>query len=172
MATQAVTLRALADRLDIIAVCTRYHWCVDHRDWGGLGDLLADYVSFPTPAEMSAPGFDPADYRRSRADITAAYPGLLGGVVTQHLVAGHQVELDGDRAVCLAHAINVHQPADQPGGQVVMHGNEYRFELERGGAGWRICARQQWIRWRAGDEAHYDVDARTRDWAGRVRPSA
>jgi hypothetical protein len=171
MPAHAATLQALADRLEIVEVCTRYHWCVDHRDWDGLDDLLADYVSFPTPAEMAAPGFDPARFRRSRVEIKAAYPGLLGGIVTQHLIAGHQVELHGDRAVCQAHAINVHQPEGDPGGRVVLHGNEYRFELERVGGGWRIYARQQWIRWRSGDEARYDVDARTRDWAGHVRPA-
>lgn len=169
----AAALRALADRLDIIEVCTRLHWCVDHRDWDGLDDLLADRVSFPTPEELAAPGFDPALFLRSRAEVKAAYPGLLGGLVTQHLIAGHQVELDGDRANCRAHAVNAHQPEDEPGGPVILHGNEYRFELERtsglGHGGWRIAARQTWIRWRSGDGRHYDVDRRMRDWASAVR---
>jgi hypothetical protein len=168
---RATSIQELADRLDIIEVCTRLHWCVDHRDWDGLDDLLADHVSFPTPAEMAASGFDPTDYQRSRAEVKAAYPGLLGGIITQHLIAGHQVQLDGDRAVCRAHAINVHQPEDAIGGPVILHGNAYRFELERTCGGWRIYARQTWIRWRSGNEAHYDVDTRMRDWAGRVRPA-
>jgi hypothetical protein len=169
-----VTLQELADRLEIIEVCTRMHWCVDHRDWDGLDDLLADYVSFPTPAEMAVPDFDPSSYRRSRAEVKAAYPGLLGGLITQHLIAGHQVELDGDRAVCHAHSINVHLPVDAGSGEtgaLVLHGNEYRFELERTRSGWRIHARRTWIRWRWGDEAHYDVDKRMREWAGHVRPA-
>jgi hypothetical protein len=172
-----VDLQALADRLEVIEVCTRLHWCVDHRDWDGLDDLLADHVSFPTPAEMTAPGFDPARYRRSRAEVKAAYPGLLSGLITQHLIAGHQVELDGDRAVCRAHAINVHVPDGDDsgdggkGGGLVLHGNEYRFELARTADGWRIDARQTWIRWRWGDEARYDVDQRLLEWSGRVRPA-
>ena len=161
-------LGELADRLEIIEVCTRLHWCVDHRDWDGLDDLLADQVSFPTPAELSAPGFDPARYRRSRAEVKAAYPGLLAGLVTQHLIAGHQVELGGDRAVCRAHSINVHLP-EGAGGDPVLHGNDYRFELARTAAGWRIDGRQTWIRWRWGDEAHYDVDRRLLEWSGQVR---
>jgi hypothetical protein len=163
-----VELRELADRLEITEVCTRLHWCVDHRDWDGLDDLLADQVSFPTPAEMTAPGFDPARYRRSRAEVKAAYPGLLAGLITQHLITGHQVELDGDRAVCRAHAINVHLP--EGGGDLVLHGNDYRFELARTITGWRIDGRQTWIRWRWGDEAHYDVDRRLLEWSGQVRP--
>jgi len=168
----------VADRLEIIEVCTRLHWCVDHRDWDGLDDLLADQVSFPTPAELAEPDFDPARYRRSRAEVKAAYPGLLAGLITQHLIAGHQVELDGDRAVCRAHAINVHVPEGGKGGgeggkdsALILHGNEYRFELARTTVGWRIDGRQTWIRWRWGDEAHYDVDRRLHDWSGRVRPA-
>jgi hypothetical protein len=163
----AVSTQRLADRLDIIEVCTRLHWCVDHRDWDGLDDLLDDQVSFPTPDELAAPGFDPANYVRSRAEVKAAYPGLLAGLLTQHLIAGHQVQLDGDRAVCRAHAINVHVPEAEPS-QVISHGNEYRFELRRTEAGWRIFARQTWIRWRSGDETRYDVDGRLRDWSQQV----
>src|SRR5258705_10037551 len=103
-------MQALADQLEIIEVCTRLHWCVDHRDWDGLDDLLADYVSFPTPADIDAPDFDPANYRRSRAEGKAAYPGLLAGLLTQHLITGHQGELDGYPAACRAHSINVHPP--------------------------------------------------------------
>jgi len=163
--------QALADRLDIIEVCTRLHWCVDHSDWDGLDDLLADDVSFPTPAEIEAPDFDPANYRRSRAEVKAAYPGLLAGLITQHLITGHQVELHGDRAVCRAHSINVHLPGGGGSGALVVHGNEYRFELERTERGWRISGRQTRIRWRWGDETHYDVDRRLLQWADDVRPA-
>jgi hypothetical protein len=165
-----VDLREVADRLEIIEVCTRLHWCVDHRDWDGLDDLLADQVSFPTPSELATPGFDPKRYRRSRAEVKAAYPGLLAGLITQHLIAGHQVELDGDRAVCRAHSINVHLPEESANGTLILHGNEYRFELARTASGWRIDGRQTWIRWRSGDEAHYDVDQRLLEWSGQVRP--
>ncbi|HEX4093326.1 MAG TPA: nuclear transport factor 2 family protein [Trebonia sp.] len=163
-------LREVADRLEITEVCTRLHWCVDHRDWDGLDDLLADHVSFPTPAELAEPDFDPGRYRRSRAEVKAAYPGLLAGLITQHLIAGHQVEIDGDRAVCRAHSINVHLPEGEEHPELVLHGNEYRFELARTPGGWRIDGRQTWIRWRWGDEAHYDVDRRLDQWSQQVRP--
>jgi hypothetical protein len=59
---------------------------------------------------------------------------MIYSPITQHLIAGHQVELDGDRAICRADSINVHLPVDARGGEIgalVLHGNEYRFELER-----------------------------------------
>jgi hypothetical protein len=163
------TLESLADHLDIIEVCTRLHWCVDHRDWDGLDDLLDEHVSFPTPAELARPGFDAGDFVRRRSEIKAAYPALLSGLITQHLIAGHQVEIDGDTAICRAHAINVHVPQDGQG-SVVCHGNEYRFELRRTDSGWRIFARQTWILWRSGDESHYEVDARMQVWADQIGP--
>lgn len=159
----------LRDRLDIIDVCTRLHWYVDHKEWDQLALVLSEHVSFPTPAEQAAADFDPGDCVRSRADIQAAYPALLGGLLTQHLITGHQVELDGDHAVCRAHAINIHIPSDSPAGPVVTHGNEYRFDLERTGEGWRICGRQTWIRWRHGDEAIHDVDRKLEGWAQAVK---
>jgi hypothetical protein len=166
----AATARAtLADRLDIVEVCTRLHGCVDHRDWDSLDELLDDYVSFPTPAELARPDFDPAAYDRSRGEVKAAYPGLLAGMITQHLITGHQVEIDGEKAVCRAHGINVHVPESCPS-RVVAHGNEYRFELRRTDSGWRIHTRLTWIRWRSGDEQHYDVDQRMARWADEVRP--
>ena len=160
-----------ADKLDVIEVCTRLHWCVDHRDWEALDELLDVNVSFPTPQELARDDFDPANFVRSRAEIKAAYPTLLGGLVTQHLIAGHQVSIDGDHAVCLAHSINVHVP-EEGGGPPVTHGNEYRFELKRTPDGWRIHARQTWITWRLGDEAEYHVDSRLDSWSDRIQPQS
>jgi hypothetical protein len=37
--------------------------------------------------------------------------------------------------------------------------------------GWRISARQTWIRWRWGDETRYDVDRRLLQRADDVRPA-
>ena len=51
-------LGAIADRLEIIEVCTRVHWCYDHQDWDGLDFLFADAVSMPTLAQAGSPGFD------------------------------------------------------------------------------------------------------------------
>jgi 3-phenylpropionate/cinnamic acid dioxygenase small subunit len=158
-----------ADRLDVIDVCTRLHWCVDHRDWDALDELLDERVSFPTPVESQRPDFDPSHYVRNRSEVKASYPELLAGLTTQHLITGHRVELDGDRAVCHAHSVNVHVPEADPT-RLVLHGNEYRFELRRTESGWRIVARQTRIVWRNGDESDYDVDVRLRRWAADLPP--
>jgi hypothetical protein len=160
---------AAADTREIIDVCTRMHWCLDHKDWDGLDTVLSEWVSSPTIAEQSREGFDPADFIRSRTDIKVAYPALLDGLTTQHLITGHQVELNGDRAVCRAHSINVHIAKEPAGNSRVVHGNEYQFDLERTKAGWRICGRQSWIIWTVGNEAIHNVTERQERWAQTFR---
>lgn len=159
--------RTLTDRLDIIEVCTRLHWLVDHREWDRLDEVLADRISMPTLEEQSSePEFDQAKFIRTLDEIKEMYPKMLGGLTTQHLITGHQVQLDGNTAVCLAHSINVHisdrtSAADQ---EVVTHGNEYRFELVRTDRGWRICGRRTWIIWSVGNEDIHNVGRKQREW--------
>jgi hypothetical protein len=105
-------LDAIADRLEIIEVCTRTHWCYDHQDWDGLDFLFADAVSMPTLAQAGSTGFDLDTYLDgylfSREELKRALSSVQAGLITQHLIAGHQVALEGDTAVCLAHSVNIH----------------------------------------------------------------
>ena len=174
-------LGTIADRLEIIEVCTRTHWCVDHEDWDGLDALFADPVSMPTLAEAGSPGFDVGSYLDgylfSRAELKRAIRSVRTGLITQHLIAGHQVTLDGDTAVCLAHSVNIHLPSSaaasvpasvsgppDPGGGLVAHGNDYRFDLQRTADGWRIRGWVPRIRWSYGDETSYDAVGRQAAW--------
>jgi len=162
---------AIADTMEIIEICTRVHWCYDHQEWGGLDALFFDMVSMPTLAQASAGGFDTGryldDYLFTREELKRALSSVKDGLVTQHLIAGHQVALDGDRAVCLAHSINVHlTPGASSGasGSLLAHGNDYRFDLVRTADGWRIRGWVPRIRWSHGDEASYDAAARQAAW--------
>ena len=187
-------LRAIADRLEIIEVCTRVHWCYDHQDWDALDALFGDPVSMPTLAQAGEPGFDPGRYLDhylfTRAELKRALGSVRNGLVTQHLIAGHQVTLDRDRAVCLAHSINIHLPSRAeagsassgtapdgglvgdpggglvggPGGGLVAHGNDYRFDLVRTDDGWRIRGWVPRIRWDYGDHGGYDAAAKQAAW--------
>ncbi len=107
-------LAAIADKLEIIEVCTRTHWCYDHQEWDGLDALFAGTVSMPTLAQAAEPGFDLGSYLGgylfTREELKRALRSVQEGLTTQHLIAGHQVTLSGDRAVCLAHSVNIHLP--------------------------------------------------------------
>jgi hypothetical protein len=157
----------LHDRQAVVDLCTWWHRHVDRKQYDRLVDVLDDTVSLPTLEEAAAPGFDVdtylSGYRRRRDDIIANYPPLLDGLITQHLIAGHLVELDGDTAVCQAHSINVHIPLDDPN-TLVMHGNAYRFDLVRRPHGWRVAGRVTWMLWSSGDASHHDVQAKQRLW--------
>jgi hypothetical protein len=168
-------LGAIADRLEIIEVCTRVHWCYDHQDWDGLDSLFADAVSMPTLAQAGAPGFDLDRYLDgylfSREELKQALSTVAAGLITQHLIAGHQATLAGDTAVCLAHSVNIHlasrasgSGASESGRGLVAHGNDYRFDLLRTADGWRIRGWVPRIRWGYGDDASYDADARQAAW--------
>ena len=173
-------LGAIADRLQIVEVCTRVHWCYDHQDWDGLDFLFADAVSMPTLAQAGSPGFDLDRYLDrylfSRAELKRALSSVQAGLTTQHLIAGHQVTLEGDTAVCLAHSVNVHLAsglasgvgsgagASESGRGLVAHGNDYRFDLVRTADGWRIRGWVPRIRWGYGDDASYDANARQAAW--------
>jgi hypothetical protein len=163
-------LAAVADKLEIIEVCTRTHWCYDHEAWDGLAASFADTVSMPTVAQVTGdPDFDAGTYLGrylfTREEVTRALRSVKQGLVTQHLIAGHQVRLDGDRAVCLAHSINVHLPAGPASGAgLLAHGNEYRFDLIRTAGGWRIRGWIPRVRWSYGDDSVHDVAAKQRAW--------
>jgi hypothetical protein len=170
-----VDARAL-DRLDIVDVCTRWHRAVDRKEFGMLAQILTEVVSLPTLAEVAEPGFSVdtyvGRYERRRDDIIRLYPPLLEGLITQHLVAGHLVDIStgGTTAVCHAHSINVHLPVG--GGERIEHGNEYRFDLVRTNAGWRVRGRATWQRWSSGDTTHHDVTAKQRQWASEMEERA
>jgi hypothetical protein len=164
-------LLAVADKLEIIEVCTRVHWCYDHQEWDGLDALFDGTVSTPTLAQAASPGFDAEhyldDYLFTRDELKRALGAVRQGLTTQHLIAGHQVTLNGDRAVCLAHSVNIHLSsgiASVPGGGMVAHGNDYRFDLLRTAESWRIRGWVPRIRWSYGDEASYDAAAAQAAW--------
>jgi SnoaL-like domain len=157
-------LTALADRLEIIEVCTRVHWSYDHEDWDALDELFAGTVSMPTLAQASEPGFDVDGYLSrylfTREEVKRALASVKTGMVTQHLVAGHQVTRHGNKAMCLAHSVNIHLTSSG----FVQHGNEYRFDLTRTAEGWRIRGWIPRVRWTSGDESSYNVAARQATW--------
>ena len=169
-------LDELRDRAEIVDVCVRKHWYVDHKQWDELDTVLDEVVSMPTLAEIATdPDFSEDTYLdrypRTRDDLERGIDAALDGLTTQHLVAGHQVVLDGDRAVCRAHSINVHVPIGAGSDAIVVHGNEYRFDLVRTSLGWRICGMLPTVRWAYGDERHHDVVAKQQAWLDSMAPS-
>ena len=82
----------LADRLAIVDVVNRYATALDARDW----DLLDQVFSSDVIGDFG-------DHRlRDRDAVKDMIRGMLGGCgPSQHLLANHRVELDGDLATCI-----------------------------------------------------------------------
>ncbi|WP_375476332.1 nuclear transport factor 2 family protein [uncultured Jatrophihabitans sp.] len=162
-------LRELADRIEIVDLCQRPHWAYDHDSWDDLDEVFTDPLSMPTLAQASEPGFDPSDYLGrflvTRDEVKAGMKMFKTGLLTQHLVAGHHVDLRGDAAVCRAHSVNIHFPADRVTDETLLaHGNEYRFDCIRTPVGWRIRGWVPMLRWSYGNETSHDVAAKQQGW--------
>jgi hypothetical protein len=157
------------DRFEIIQLCLRPHWIYDHDAWDDLDEVFTDPLSMPTVSQVAEPSFDPEDYLDdylvARAQMRRGMEMFKAGLLTQHLVAGHHVELRGDAAVCWAHSVNIHFPASDVRGETLLaHGNEYRFDCVRTADGWRIRGWAPTVRWSYGNETSHDALAKSQAW--------
>ena len=155
-----MTPEAAADKLEIVELCTVKHWIYDHDDWAAYDTVFADVVSFPAGQDV-----DPEAYLDRflvpKAELAGALRDIKAGLLTQHLITGHRVELRGDAAVCWAHSINIHFPrADVSSETLLAKGNEYRFDCVRTNAGWRIRGFIAKNIWAIGNTAAHDAAAK------------
>ncbi|WP_406140083.1 nuclear transport factor 2 family protein [Streptomyces sp. NBC_01089] len=132
------------DVADIIAVTVRYCWALDERRFEDLEQVFA-----PTCH---------ADYG---ADHIMTSPqeigGFFGKVVdtrgvdrSQHLVANHEVEVDGDTAVSRCQYQSHYSTLTTHGSGVEDVGGMYIDSLRRTEDGWRIVNRVVRTHWRLG----------------------
>jgi hypothetical protein len=162
-------LTAAADKFDIIELCKRPHWIYDHDAWDELDDVFTDPLSMPTAAQAADLSFNAETYLGTylvaRTELRRGMAMFKAGLITTHLVAGHHVTLQGDIAICRAHSINIHLPADAASEHTLLaHGNEYRFDCVRTGAGWRIRGWAPWVRWSYGNESSHDAASKQSAW--------
>lgn len=139
------SIQAIADRLEIEDVLTRYAWSIDTKTFDGLDDV------FTTDAHI--------DYSSS-GGIAGAFPEVktwLAGVLPhfpayQHLVTNKQVVITGDTATCRSAFYNPMQQ-NKPDGSTSLFfvGGEYHDKLARTSAGWRITERIEKSVWTDGD---------------------
>ncbi|SEP20301.1 nuclear transport factor 2 family protein [Trujillonella endophytica] len=132
-----------ADVLAVIGVLNRYAWALDTRDWEGLcevfaEDLRADYGAFT----VTGVGDMVERMRESHAHVDS----------TQHLIGGHDVQVDGDVARSRCQVIATLRRAGRPS-RIYRMGGWYADELVRTPAGWRIAVRTAHGLWQEGDRA-------------------
>ena len=120
------------DKQQIVDLTVRYCYALDERRFEDLRsvftpDATADYAS----ALCNGVG-EIVDYVRSRIGHLDA---------TQHLVANHQVAVNGDGATCSCYLHAQHVRAGTPGGELYMIAGRYDDTLARTADGWRITNR-------------------------------
>jgi hypothetical protein len=148
-------LQELADRADVVDVCTRMAWLADRRDWAGLIAVFDDEVELDY---TSLGGGEPA--RLAPRQIVEAWASALGGLTaTQHLVTNHLVTVhrpggagDDDTAVCTAAFQATHLLANATGGPIWTLGGHYRYTLRRTAGGWRITGVTMTADWATGNQ--------------------
>lgn len=136
----------LADRQEIIDLTITYCWAIDTKQWDVLDDVfLPDataLLAMPAPLEGIA---------AIRERISSALTPLDD---SQHIVANHQVVIDGDQATCRCYlqAQHVrHAAAESGGGANFIIAGRYEDRMVRTENGWRIAHREIIPMWREGN---------------------
>lgn len=139
-----------ADRVAIIAVIDAVGLFADQNDWDRVAEqfdpdgVTLDYRSY---ANASA-GTQAAPAPQTPRSVVEAWQGVLPGYdYTQHLIANHQVEIDGDAATARS---NVQATHVLDGGSWVFLG-DYTHSLRRTPAGWKIDGMTANLRAELGD---------------------
>lgn len=127
----------IADRQAVIDLTVAYCWALDTRSWDDLDDVF-----LPDATADLAQVLTGRDAIKER--IRVALSPLDG---SQHLVATHDVRVDGDRATsrCYLQAQHV------VGTDTFMFAGRYEDRLVRTTDGWRIAHRELVRMWTAGD---------------------
>jgi len=130
----AMTLQAIADRIEIDDLLTRYATALDAKDW----DLFTTCFTADAFIDYTAAGGIKGAFPEVRewlAQVMAGFP------MTQHLVTNRAVTTAGDTATCRSCLFNPMGVTDGDGLAVFLEGGYYRDKLVRTPDGWRIAER-------------------------------
>lgn len=139
----SIDLTDLADERAIVALTVAYCWALDTGDYERLRDVFAPDATARLGEECA--GIDAIIARVARA--------LDPLDDSQHMVANHEVRLDGDRATCRCYFQAQHVRRAAPGGPNYMVAGRYEDDLERTPDGWRIRRRTLVPMWTEGNLA-------------------
>ncbi len=120
-------LHALADRIAVEDLLTRYATTVDRRDWDGYRNVFTDdaEIDYTSAGGIAGTVDEVVEFLSTTLDMFE---------MTQHLVSNIDVSVDGDTATVTAMFNN---PMRLPGGEVWFTGGWYHHDLVRTADGWR-----------------------------------
>lgn len=136
-------------RASITRVVNSYFRALDekHFDESHFRQILAPDARLLRPNGVAAVG--PSDIAASHARSFARFE------ATQHLVTGHDIDLDGDRATVRANLVAIHMWKDRPADASMLDrsftaGDVVTAGLHRVGDEWMIATLEIRVVWRTG----------------------
>jgi 3-phenylpropionate/cinnamic acid dioxygenase small subunit len=132
------------DRTAVIDTVNRYATALDSRDWTLLDEVF-------TPDAVGDFGAGTLCGREALRELVRSTVG--GGGPSQHLLANHRVELDGDAARCVCQVRAFQAGTGAASGRSYELFGEYRDRLVRTPDGWRIARREMTI--------HHEIGTRS-----------
>jgi len=132
------------DHKAITDLTIAYAWMLDERQFDDLREVFTD-DAIGDLAGIHSEGLDAIIDRIRRA--------LSPLDATQHVLANHQIRVDGDSATCRCYLIAQHVKRGTPGGDNHLIAGTYDDALTRTPAGWRVTHRTLTVTWTEGNPA-------------------
>lgn len=134
-------LQRLIDRQAIVDVTLAYTYALDAKDWDALDDVFTVDATAYLTEELD--GRDAIKGRVRRA--------LESLDLSQHMVANHDVRVEGDSASCRCYLQAQHVREAAPGPPNFIVAGRYDDRFVRTVDGWRIARRELTIMWTEGN---------------------
>lgn len=134
-------LRRLVDRQQIVDVTLAYTYALDAKDWDALDDVFTVDATAYLTEELDGREAIKGRVRRALESLD----------LSQHLVANHDVRIDGDSAVCRCYLQAQHVREAAPGPPNFIVAGRYDDRFVRTSVGWRIARRELTIMWTEGN---------------------
>lgn len=140
-------LQELRDRQQLSDLVNGYARAVDARDWTALRAVFADRI------EADFRDFAGREiFRGSAEDWVATIRATVGGMdATQHLMANHLHDIEGDDARVHSDVIAAHFLAAARGEREYTVGGHYDWQFARQPAGWRCVGYRLSVSWTRGN---------------------
>ncbi|MEY2995691.1 MAG: hypothetical protein RLZZ39_516 [Actinomycetota bacterium] len=134
-------LRRLVDRQQIVDVTLAYTYALDAKDWDALDDVFTVDATAYLTEELDGREAIKERVRRALESLD----------LSQHMVANHDVRIDGVSAVCRCYLQAQHVREAAPGPPNFIVAGRYDDRFVRTSVGWRIVRRELTIMWTEGN---------------------
>jgi hypothetical protein len=138
------SLQAIADRLEIDELLSKYAWALDTKSFDGLDEVFTPDAHLDYTSAGGIKGSFP-EVKAWLADVLPHFP------TYQHYMTNKVITIDGDTATSTT---SLYNPMGQQKGDRITFfymGGEYHDRLVRTPDGWRIAERIEKTTWADGD---------------------